>query len=225
MNWVDEVRAALSAVADPARALPMAAYMKGIAPFLGVPAPARRAAIRGLGQPPIDELPGVVMELWRQPEREFAYVAVDWLERASRKGPATLLPLIEVLVRNRSWWDTVDSLSACAANLIVAHPELAGEMDRWVADPDIWIARVAILHQLGRGAKTDEGRLFRLCLARADEREFFIRKAIGWALRDYAWRNPDAVDTFVSAHRDDLSALTIREATKNLTNARAAPRR
>ena len=80
-------------------------------------------------------------------------------------------------------------------------------------------------HQLGRGPATDEARLYRMCLARADEREFFIRKAIGWALRDYAWRYPDAVDAFVSEHRAELSALTIREATKNLEKARAAPLR
>ena len=225
MNWVGRVRSALLGVADPVRAAPMAAYMKGIAPFLGVPAPARRAAIRELGRPPVDDLPNIARELWRQPEREFAYVAVDWLERASRKGPATLLPLTLELVRSRSWWDTVDGLAACAANLVVAHPDLAGEMDRWVVDSDRWVARVAILHQLGRGPDTDEARLFRMCLARADEREFFIRKAIGWALRDYAWHNPDAVDRFVTEHRAELSALSIREATKNLEKARAAPRR
>ncbi len=225
MNWVGRVRSALTAVADPTRAAPMAAYMKNIAPFLGVAAAVRRAAIRDLGQPPVDELPSIARELWRQPEREFAYVAVDWLERASRKGPTTLLPLVEQLVRTRSWWDTVDGLAACVANLVTAHPELVGEMDRWVADPDIWVARVAILHQLGRGPATDEARLWRMCLARADEREFFIRKAIGWALRDYAWSNPDAVDGFVSDHRAELSALTIREATKNLEKARTAPLR
>lgn len=225
MNWVGRVRAALTAVGDPARAAAMAAYMKGIAPFLGVPAPVRRAAIRGLGLPSVDELPGVARELWRQPEREFAYVAVDWTERATRKGPPGLLPLVEELVRSRSWWDTVDGLAACANNIVAAHPDLVGEMDLWVADADFWVARVAILHQLGRGANTDEARLFRMCLARADEREFFIRKAIGWALRDYAWRNPDAVDTFVSKYRAELSALTIREATKNLDKARSAARR
>ena len=225
MNWVSRVRAALTTVGDPARAVPMAAYMKGIAPFLGVPAPVRRAAVRPLGQPPLDELSAIVRELWRQPEREFAYVAVDWLERATRKGPATLLPLVLELVRSRSWWDTVDGLSACVANLVAAHPDLAGEMDRWVVDPDFWVARVAILHQLGRGPETDEARLWRVCLTRAHESEFFIRKAIGWALRDYAWRNPDAVERFVSEHRTELSALTIREATKNLEKARAAPLR
>ncbi len=224
MNWVGQVRAALTTVADPERAAAMAAYTKGIAPFLGVPAPVRRAAVRPLGQPPVEALPGIVRELWRQPEREFAYVAVDWLERATRKGPVTLLPLLLELVRSRSWWDTVDGLSACVANLVAAHPDLAGEMDRWVVDPDIWVARVAILHQLGRGTATDEARLWRMCVARAPDREFFIRKAIAWALRDYAWRNPDAVDRFVSDHRAELSALTIREATKNLEKARAALR-
>lgn len=221
MKWVDEVRAALLAVADEKRAAPMAAYMKGVAPFLGISAPVRRGAVRALGRPPIDELPAVVRDLWAQPEREYAYVACDWLERATRKGPVSLLTVIEALVRSRSWWDTVDSLSASVANLVATHPELVAEMDRWINDADFWVARVAILHQLGRGAATDADRLFRLCLVRAHEKEFFIRKAIGWALRDFAWHDPDAVDRFVSAHRAELSALTIREATKNLAKARA----
>ncbi len=221
MNRVDEVRTALLAVADTSKSTPMSAYMKHVAPFLGVSAPERRAAVRPLGQPPLEELPVLARALWSLPEREYAYVACDWLERATRKGPASLLPLILELVRSRSWWDTVDSLSASVGNLVAGHPELAAEMDSWITDADFWVARVSILHQLGRGSATDADRLFRLCLVRAHETEFFIRKAIGWALRDFAWRDPDAVDRFVSAHREELSALTIREATKNLAKARA----
>lgn len=194
--------------------------MKGVAPFLGVPAPVRRTAIRPLGQPSSEELPELARSLWALPEREYAYVACDWLERATRKGPASLLTVVEELVRSRSWWDTVDGLAGSVANLVANHRELAPDMDRWIEDPDFWVARVAILHQLGRAERTDADRLFRLCLVRAHEPEFLIRKAIGWALRDYAWHEPDAVDALVATHRAQLSALTVREATKNLAKAR-----
>lgn len=224
-RWVHDVRAALEAVADPARAPAMQAYMKDIAPFLGVAAPARRSAVRPLGRPSIDDLPAVCRALWAAPERELAYVACDWLEHATKRGPASLLGVCEELIRSRSWWDTVDPLSSAVGNLVAAHDELVPVMDAWVDDGDMWIARVAILHQLGRGPATDEERLFRLCRSRADDPRFFIRKAIGWALRDYAWRNPDAVRAFVEANAATFSALTIREATRNLdkASARRAP--
>lgn len=223
MTWVANVRAALSAVADPARAVDMRAYMKGVAPFFGVSAPVRRAAVRPLGKPTVDELPSVARALWAEPEREFAYVAVDWLEHATRKGPVSLIAVIEELVRSRQWWDTVDGLAASVGNLVPRYPELVATMEQWVHDEDFWIARVAILHQLGRGEQTDTERLFRFCLARAHEKEFFVAKAIGWALRDFAWHRPDLVAAFVREHREELRPLTIREATKNL--AKAAERR
>lgn len=222
-NWVTAVRAVLEPIADADRAAAMQAYMKDVAPFLGVPAPARRAATRPLGRPPADLLPDVCRALWREPEREFAYVAADWLVAAARRGPAEWLGLCRELVRSRSWWDTVDVLAHAVGALVVAHPALVAEMDRWVADEDMWVARAAILHQLGRQALTDRERLFRLCLARADDPRFFICKAIGWALRDLAWTDPGAVAAFVDRHRAVLSPLSVREATKNL--ARSEERR
>jgi 3-methyladenine DNA glycosylase AlkD len=218
-GWVAAVRGVLEPVADAGRAPAMQAYMKDVAPFLGVATPARRSAVRPLGRPPADLLPAVCRALWREPERELAYVAADWLVAAARRGPAEWLGLCEELVRARSWWDTVDTLAHAVGALVVAHPELVNEMDRWVADDDMWVARAAILHQLGRKGATDRERLFRLCLARADDPRFFLRKAIGWALRDLAWTDPTAVAAFVEANRKTFSALTIREATKNLAHS------
>ncbi len=172
-----------------------------------------------LGRPPAHLLPDVCRALWREPERELAYVAADWLVAAARRGPAEWLDLCRELVASRSWWDTVDTLAHAVGALVVAHPGLVAEMDRWVADEDMWVARAAILHQLGRKGLTDRERLFRLCLARADDPRFFIRKAIGWALRDLAWTDPGAVAAFVDRHRGELSPLSVREATKNLERA------
>jgi 3-methyladenine DNA glycosylase AlkD len=221
---VDAVRAALERVADPVAAPKMAAYMKGIAPFLGVSAPTRRAAVKHLGVPTLDVMAEVAIALYGEPQREFAYVANDWLQAVSQKAPepasGDLIDLISTLAQTTSWWDTVDGLFPSAGNLARRFPACGHRVEQWVAHDDFWMARIAILHQNGFGTSTDLLRLERVCLARSQDREFFIRKAIGWALRDVAWRNPDWVDAFTTRHADTLSPLTIREARKNLEQAR-----
>lgn len=112
----------------------------------------------------------------------------------------------------KSWWDTVDSLAHAVGALVLAHPELAAEMDRWIADEDLWLRRVALLHQLDFGAQTDARRLFDYCARSAGETDFFARKAIGWALRQYSKTDPDAVCRFVAEHDAVLSPLSKREA-------------
>ena len=221
MNWVNEVQRALIAVADPAKVRPMQGYMKDIAPFLGIAAPQRRAAVKSLGYPAADEVLDVARALWALPEREYAYVACDYLERASHNGPVDMLTVVDELARSKSWWDTVDSLAHVTANLVAANASLGADMERWIVDENMWIARIAMLHQLGRKEATDTERLFRFCLVQAPSREFFLRKAIGWALRDYAWTDPSAVSAFVDEHRRTLSALSIREAVKNVEKASA----
>jgi 3-methyladenine DNA glycosylase AlkD len=99
---------------------------------------------------------------------------------------------------------------------VAAHPEAVATMEDWLVDENMWLARTAIIHQLTYKGRTDTARLFRYCLARADHKDFFIRKAIGWALRQYAWTDPAAVREFVHAHAAELSPLSVREATKNL---------
>jgi 3-methyladenine DNA glycosylase AlkD len=220
-DWVEAVRNALVPVADPSRVRQMTSYMKDIAPFLGIGAPQRRAAVKSLGQPPAELLEDIARLLWAQREREYAYVAVDWLDRATNRSPATLLVFLRELITTKSWWDTVDGLAHVTGNLLLTHPELVPEMDSWIVDENMWITRVAILHQLVSGDATDEERLFRLCLQQASNREFFIRKAIGWALRQHAWRKPHEVAAFIDQHTRDFSALTIREATKNVDKAAA----
>jgi 3-methyladenine DNA glycosylase AlkD len=100
--------------------------------------------------------------------------------------------------------------------MVASHPGLADEMDRWVVDDDLWVARTAILHQLGYGASTDADRLFRYCRTQAGHPDFFIRKAIGWALRQHARTDPEAVRRFVDEQRGVLSPLSVREASKHL---------
>lgn len=218
---VADVRLRLRDVAVAADAAPMARYMRDRHPFLGVKTPARRAATRPMIRAstawPVDEVLAVATGLRSEAERELHYVAGDLLARnASRLRPIDLATLRTFVVED-AWWDTVDALaSPTIGRMVLAHPSVAVAMDEWIDDDDLWLRRVALIHQLRFGTDTDADRLFRYCARRSGDPEFFVRKAIGWALRQFARTDPDAVRAFVAAHRDDLSPLSVREATKHL---------
>ena len=197
----------------------MAAYMKNVAPFFGVSAPMRRSATKDVrAKVLLHDDDGVLhfAELcFAEDHRELHYVAVDVLDKWAKRIGAGSLPRLRGLIQTKSWWDTVDGLARVVGAAVRRFPAWQVEMERWATDADIWIRRVAILHQLGQGHSTDVDRLFRIILLNVGDREFFIRKAIGWALRDLAWKRPDVVRGFVTEHRDRLSPLSAREALKN----------
>lgn len=207
--------------ADRGRAASAAAYMKHVAPFLGIPTPQRRALSRtvldGTGRPDEVDCAAVALRCWQLPEREYQYFAADYLRRHVPRCSSRFLPVVRHLVSTVPWWDTVDVLSAHVAGpLVAADPELKTVMDEWIEDDNLWIARTALLHQLRYRDATDTERLFGYCLRRADHPDFFIRKAIGWCLREYAKTDPRAVRGFVDGARDQLSPLSVREAMKHL---------
>lgn len=215
------LRADLLAVADPGKAEQMAAYMKGHFVFLGVTAGDRRNATKELTKAARTMQPDDLVELatacWAEPEREFHYVGMDVLRAGANHLRASDLAAVRGFILATPWWDTVDSLAAWTVGTMVSnHPELARSMDDWIEDDDIWIARTAILHQLGYKEITDAPRLFRYAERRASHSDFFIRKAIGWALRQYARVDPEAVELFVAEHDAELSGLTKREALKHI---------
>lgn len=126
---------------------------------------------------------------------------------------ASFLRVLKQMVQTCSWWDTVDSLAKTVGYLVQLYPELEADMEAWSKDEDFWVRRVSLLHQLAYKEDTDTEALFRRCAAMAHEEEFFIRKAIGWALRQHSRTDPTAVREFVEAH-PELSALSKREALK-----------
>ncbi|RSZ65697.1 DNA alkylation repair protein [Corynebacterium hylobatis] len=195
-------------LADPVRAAGMSAYMRGQFLFLGVATPDRRAAVqevlRGRRKAVDREL---VEECWAAAEREFQYVACDHL-RDVPLGPGDVTWLRSLVVR-RSWWDTVDALAKP-----IGRAATSEQMRDWAADGDLWVRRVAILHQLGLREATDEALLAEIIRVNLGSDEFFIDKAIGWALREYAKTAPGRVRDFLAAH--EVSALTRREALKHL---------
>lgn len=220
-DLIGELRSDLTGVADPGRAPQMAAYMKHHFEFLGVTSPERKAVATSFLRSGKDVSSGDLLDasemLWDEPEREFQYVAVDLLRRWVRALGPEDLGRIESLIRSKSWWDTVDGLASNVIGPMVAtHPELLPTIDEWIDDDDFWIARSAILHQLKYRDRTDTDRLFDYVDRRCDDTEFFIRKACGWALREFAKTEPRAVRRYVDDRGDRLSGLTRREALKHL---------
>ncbi|MET8472831.1 DNA alkylation repair protein [Streptomyces sp. NPDC006422] len=209
------------AAADPERAANMRAYMKDVAPFLGLASPVRRELSRtvlaGTARPDERDLTAVALRCWALPEREYAYFAIDVLRRHVTALTSGFLPVARELITTVPWWDTVDHLAAhIVGGLVAADPALRADMDAWIEDDDLWVVRTALLHQLRHKDATDTDRLFAYCLRRSDHPDFFVRKAIGWALREYAKTDADAVRSFAAAHRDALSPLSVREALKNI---------
>ena len=195
----------------------MARYMRGKFPFLGISSPERerlqREAWAGTRTASQEDLAGAALALWELPEREYQYAACGLLARHAKVLDAAFVSTLRTLVTTKSWWDTVDTLASHVAGPIVRrHPETVAVMDSWIGDSDFWLARVAILHQLRAKADTDVGRLFRYCELRSGDGEFFIRKAIGWALREYSKTDGTAVRAFVAEHQATLSPLSRREA-------------
>jgi len=218
---LERLTATYAAAADPERAAPMRAYMKDVAPFLGLTTPVRRALSRsvleGLPRPDESDCTAIALRCWQLPEREYHYFAVDYLRRHARACSSAFLPVARHLVATVSWWDTVDALAAHVVGaLVAADRKLTADMDAWIVDDDLWIARTALLHQLRYKELTDTERLFTYCLRQSGHPEFFIRKAIGWCLREYARTDPAAVREFLARERGRFAPLSVREALKNI---------
>jgi len=222
--WVDATVEALTPLADPDRATPMRAYMKDVSPFLGITSTIRRSAQRSAwrGLPALSppEVADAARALWALPEREYQYAACDLLAREARRLPGDFVAdPVESLLTDRPWWDTVDALgTAVITPLVAAHPDQVPTMWRWLDSGDRWLIRAAIQHQRGLKDRTDLDRLLAMCDRFASDREFFIAKAIGWALRDVTRWDATAVQGFVDAH-PDLSTVARREALRGLDRA------
>jgi 3-methyladenine DNA glycosylase AlkD len=207
--------------ADPVRAAGAGAYMRHQFPFLGITSPQQtqlnRTILAGLARPDEADLVAVAEGCWALDEREFQYFACAYLRRHVKVGTPRLVPVVRSLIVTKSWWDTVDTLAAHTIGpLVAAHPSLVSTMDEWIEDENMWLVRTAILHQLQYKDRTDAQRLFRYCSTRAGHPDFFIRKAIGWALRQYAHTDSDAVRGYLDRAAAILSPLSVREASKHL---------
>lgn len=219
---VEHVRRALEEQADSEKARAMQAYMKTDMPFYGVQSSERKRILARIVAwcAPGDqaEYESLVLALWSQPHREEKYLAQGVATAHKRFIVPGSLPMCQRMIAEGSWWDFVDEVATHMVRpVVVDFPEETWPVvEGWIDHEVMWFRRAAIICQIGAKGATDTERLFGFCAARAHETEFFIRKAIGWALREYAKTDPRAVAGFAIAHRDDLSGLSFREATKHI---------
>lgn len=220
MITADGIEAKLGELTDPARAVQEKRYLKSDLRHLGVRVPALRkiavAAATGLTR---EELLALAEELWSAPLHERRMVAIEVLVRGVPLLTASDLSVAERMIRDSLTWAYVDTLATkVAGGLITRYPHLAGALDRWASDENFWIRRSALLALLPgvRSGSPDLTRLTRYGDAMVEEREFFIRKALGWVLRELAKSDPAWVRTWVGDHVAVVSGVTIREAVRHL---------
>ena len=199
---------------------PMQNYMKGHFSFLGIKSPLRKELEKkffqetGLLLEPFNK--EFIEELWNEEEREYQYTALTYMEKSLKKLQKSDLPFMEWLITTKSWWDTVDAIAPKpVGNIAEKFPDVIEEtVDGWAIHENIWLRRAAILFQLKYKEKTNEDLLYRYIMKNAERKEFFIQKAIGWALREYSKSNPASVEKFIEEHK--LTPLSVREGSKYL---------
>ena len=234
---IDHLRSSFAAHADPARAAAMQAYMKSTLPFYGIPAPLRRqltaAVVKAYPQPDTDALVKTMLALWRGARyREERYAALDIarMGRQHRKLACSLalLPALQEMITSGAWWDLVDDISGDALAQLLEHcpRDMKPVLRRWARGGNLWLRRAAMLCQRHLGPETFDARLLydtilpSLRGGRFAE-DFFIRKGIGWALRERSYAAPDEVAAFCREYHDALSPLTRREALRMIVERAA----
>jgi 3-methyladenine DNA glycosylase AlkD len=220
----ERVRSALAVAGDPVRAEGQQRYMKSAMPYRGLTSPELKALLRPLLAA---WTPGsragweaTVRDLWDHAthrEEWYAALAVARHRRARAWLDPDALPLWRHLVVTGAWWDVVDETAThLVRDTLAGHPaEVTPVVDAWSADPDVWLRRTSVICQVGRREATDRDLLLRAVEANLDDASFWLRKGIGWGLRDYARTDPDWVWAQVDRLGDRLSALSRREATKH----------
>jgi 3-methyladenine DNA glycosylase AlkD len=217
--YIKPLRKAFELIADKDMAKGQQAYMKNLFPFFGIKTDDRRTITKahfkekGL----LDEatLHEVVKELWELPNREYQYAGQELLHFHRKTFTIHTIKCIEHCITHKSWWDTVDALNTMAAGVYFEHfpQKISSVTGKWNRSDDMWLNRSSLLFQLKYKQKTDTALLASYIETLAPSKEFFIRKAIGWILREYAKTNPDWVREFVETH-GELSGLSKREALK-----------
>ena len=219
-KYASSLKSLFESHANPSQAAPMKKYMRGQLEYLGIKTPQSRALMKEfIGDhrlPVIDELDSILRDLWALPQREFQYAAMNLLDKFEKKLPANFITTLEYLILTKSWWDTVDVLSSHPVGThFQRYPAVKKKyLTKWRKSKNIWLRRTAILFQLGYKKETDFDLLCEIINENLGSDEFFINKAIGWALRQYAYTDPKAVKKFVKA--TELHPLSRREAMKHL---------
>ena len=223
------IRAALKKHADGAKAPQMQRYMKSEMPYYGVSAPVQRRVWREVSADhPLEsceELRAVALELWRMARfREERYAAIGLTDLRQYRACQTLaaVPIYEEMIVTGAWWDYVDAIATHHLGDVLRNEpaRMTSLMRRWSRDRHLWKRRAAILCQIRFKADTNLDLLYACLEPNLGDEDFFVRKAIGWALRQYAWTDAREVSRYVAANRERLSPLSVREALKNVAKSR-----
>ena len=205
-QYFSELRSAFEKHADPTTASGAKAYMRNLSEYYGLPSPLRRQLTKEFisksGYPPYDQMEELVHYAWAQPQREWQYVAMEIVEKFVKKADPDLIDLAEWMITNKSWWDSVDFVAPNIAGVLFKqYPEIKMQyIEKWMQSGNLWLKRSCLLHQLRYNQTADRALLFNLCERLADHPDFFIRKAIGWSLRQYSKEFPEAVIDFVKTN-------------------------
>jgi len=223
---IGRLRGQMKAAANPEKAAGMRAYMKSTMPYYGINMPEVRAISREVfdgSAMTCSEWRETILELWRGARhREERYAALILLGMKAHREcvQPDLMPMLEELIVTGAWWDYVDEVAHLIGQMLRAFPaEMKPEMRAWSTDENIWKRRVSIICQISSKGQTDLALLYANIDPNLADRRFFIRKAIGWALRAYAWTDPSEVARYVREHEQLLSGLSRREALKNVPAA------
>lgn len=207
--------------ANPLRAVPMKAYMKNKFEFLGIAKPqlvkiAKPWITVNKKDKDIKVSWDFVQSCWQCPYRELQYCALVYLQNTKHLLTPDDIPRLQALITDKSWWDTSDVLDRIVGDIALRYPVVNDVLLAWSVSDNLWLRRVAIDHQLLRKGRTDTALLEQILVNNLGSKEFFINKAIGWALRDYSKTDSQWVRSFIERYRDNMASLSIREASKYL---------
>lgn len=198
----------------------MKKYMREQFEFFGIKSQLRdeiyREFLKKYGLPSLENLNDYLRYLWEKPERDFQYVGMFIIEKIIKKADENLIDLLEYMIITKSWWDTVDYIAArLVGGYFIKYPtQIKPITEKWMSSGNKWLQRSALLFQLKYKKNTDEKLLYDYITRLAEHKDFFIRKAIGWILREYSKTNPKSVEKFIKSHT--ISPLSVKEGLKRI---------
>lgn len=214
-----EIKDGFIQLADPDKAVLLAKYMRNQFEFFGLQAPERKSVYKDFlknekKKKVIDW--DLLNKAWNDEHREFQYFVCDYLIAMKKFVDFEDIPNVEKFVRTKQWWDTIDALIKVYGDVGLRDERMNSLMLKWSTDSDFWVRRLSIEHQLLRKEKMNTDLLDKILQNNLSSDEFFINKAIGWALRDYSKTDPNWVKAFIEEHKNKMATLSIKEGSKYL---------
>lgn len=219
MDMYEKIKEQFEENRDEENAVKMAAYMRNLFPFYGLPTPKRKVIYKDFLK---EEKKKKIVDwyfldkCYEDEYREFQYLVIDYLAAMQKFLTYNDVPHIKKYIKSKQWWDTIDGLDRIVGNIAFVDDRINDLMLEWSTSEDFWMRRIAIDHQLHRKDKTNTELLEKILINNFGSSEFFVNKAIGWSLRDYSKTNPQWVRNFVDKHRDEMDKLSVKEASKYL---------